>query len=405
MKITPIEDSTPYCNIFEKDSNGREINIYQLRYSIPTGMSLYYPNTLLYSDNSKKLYSPINETTMSLKGVENNDTFNISGLRFTFTENNPVFFFIYNTDNYFHFVYDTLPYLISFFELKKTKPYLKLLMNYPNKSKKEFYEFVSEFLEILGITKDDILIVDEHTTYKEIYLSTSYTHGIDSNLPPRAEIYDFYKKIGEVCVFRHLPSQDRKIYVSRRTWVHSNYSNIGTNYTSRRVMVNEDDVVKLVTSLGYTEVFTELLTTSEKIAMFANAESVVGAIGGGLCNVLFSNKSCKLVAIVSPYFLNVNGRFLHSFKTVNAELYTDTWHNESTNFKRYMRVKYKDIVGEVVGVDNDNLTIVYSNTKVAGWNNEIEFESMVIPSSECKKLDYGLNSAFKISVEALKKYL
>lgn len=404
MKITPIEDITPYCNILEKDSNGREINIYKLRYAIPTGESLYYPNTLFYSDNSKKLYNPINEKTMSLKGVDNNDTFETSNFPFIFTEPLPVFFFVYNTDNYFHFVYDTLPYLISYFELKKKEPHLKLLMNYPNKSKKEFYKFVSEFLEIMGITQNDIRIVDEQTTYSEIYISTSYTHSIDSNLPPRAEIYDFYKKIAEVCSFKH-PPQPQKIYVSRRTWIHANFGNIGTNYTSRRVMVNEDDVVKLVTSLGYTEVFTELLSTSEKIAMFANAKSVVGAIGGGLCNVLFSDKNCKLVAIVSPYFLDVNKRFLHSFYTVNTELYTDTWHNELTSFKRYMRVKYKDIVGEVIGVDDDNLTIVYSNTKVAGWNNDVEYESMVIPSSECKKLDYGLNSAFKISLETLKKYL
>ena len=125
MKITPIEDITPYCNIFEKDSNGREINVYKLRYAIPTGESLYYPNTLFYSDDTKKLYNPINEKTMSLKGVDDNDTFETSSYPFIFTEPFPVFFFIYNTDNYCHFVYDTLPYLITYFELKKKEPNLK----------------------------------------------------------------------------------------------------------------------------------------------------------------------------------------------------------------------------------------------------------------------------------------
>ena len=61
-------------------------------------------------------------------------------------------------DNYFHFVYDTLPYLISFFELKKEIPNLKLLMNYPNFQKNKFYTFVNEFLEILNIMSTDIKI-------------------------------------------------------------------------------------------------------------------------------------------------------------------------------------------------------------------------------------------------------
>ena len=33
--------------------------------------------------------------------------------------NENVFFFIYNFDNYYHFLYDTLPYLYTYFELKK----------------------------------------------------------------------------------------------------------------------------------------------------------------------------------------------------------------------------------------------------------------------------------------------
>ena len=40
----------------------------------------------------------------------------------------PLFFFIYNTDNYFHFLYDSLPYLISFFELKKYLIFINILL-------------------------------------------------------------------------------------------------------------------------------------------------------------------------------------------------------------------------------------------------------------------------------------
>ena len=104
MKIKQITEinKTDISKLFEKDSNGREINIYELRDSMITGESLYYPNTLLYNGC---LYNPINETTMSLKNVEVDDGFNFVPKKPIKTEENSVFFFIYNMDNYFHFVY------------------------------------------------------------------------------------------------------------------------------------------------------------------------------------------------------------------------------------------------------------------------------------------------------------
>ena len=68
-----------------------------------------------------------------------------------------VFFFIYNFDNYYHFLYDTLPYLYTYLELKKKYNDLKLLVNYPNKDKNEFYRFNTDFLYKL-VKQEDIII-------------------------------------------------------------------------------------------------------------------------------------------------------------------------------------------------------------------------------------------------------
>ena len=46
-------------------------------------------------------------------------------------------------------------------------------------------------------------------------------------------------------------------------------SGIGTNYTQRRKLVNEDDLVDKLIKEDYVEVFTERLSTIEKIAYFA----------------------------------------------------------------------------------------------------------------------------------------
>jgi capsular polysaccharide biosynthesis protein len=314
--------------------------------------------------------------------------------------NLPLFFFIYNTDNYFHFLYDSLPYLISYLELKKTIPELKLLMQYPNEQKTSFYPFVLEFLEILEITKEDIILVNENFIYKEIFVSTSYTHDIDSNLPPRKEIYDFYQMIVLMVIKKYNKNIEtpKKIYISRRTWLHNDFSNIGTNYTQRRRLVNEDKLVEKLKSEGYKEVFTENLSTIEKILFFCNATHVFGAIGGGISNVLFSPKETKLEAIVSPTFFDVNPRFKYSLNCVNVFYNYNTEHIEKTDFKTYMRVKTKDekIIGEIEKIYDNKLLISYTDGSNTGWNAQNTYKKIELNMEDVEKLDNGLNSPWYI---------
>jgi capsular polysaccharide biosynthesis protein len=192
----------------------------------------------------------------------------------------------------------------------------------------------------------------------------------------------------------------KKIYISRRTWLHNNFSNIGTNYTTRRRLVNEDELVEKLVGEGYKEVFTENLSTIEKIVYFANASHVVGAIGGGISNVLFSPKTTKLEVLVSPTFLDVNKRFKYSLDCVDVTYNYNSEHVEKTEFKTYMRVKCKEgnIVGEIEKIDNNNnkLLISYTDGSNTGWNSENNYKQMEVNANDVEKLDNGLNSPWKI---------
>lgn len=401
-KITFFNQSDIYENIFPTDINNRIIDVYRFQNCKPCGLNLYYPNVLLNTEN--RLILPVLERTMSLKSGTIYEKYD---MKFTYSDNSvkkiytePLFFFIYNTDNYFHFLYDSLPYLISFLKLKKEIPNIKLLMQFPNEQKKEFYPFVLELLEILNILNDDIVIVDEYTEYKEIYVSTSYTHDFDSNLPPRKEIYDFYQNIVKNVKEKYTLDKEtpKKIYISRRTWLHNDFSNIGTNYTTRRRLVNEDELVEKLFSQGFVEVFTEKLTTIEKILYFANATHVVGAIGGGISNVLFSPKTTKLEALVSPGFLDINTRFKYSLECVDVSYNMNTSHIEKSIFKTYMRVKTIDgnIVGEIEKIYDDKLLVSYTDGSNTGWNAQCKYKQIELNFDDVIKLDEGLNSPWEI---------
>ena len=397
MKIDLFKNIPVFKNILEKDNNNREINIYNLKRVCLTGHSIFYPNTLLKTDD--KLILPILERTMSLKcGTiyeKQNMEYNYIKTEIKEIVNEPLFFFIYNTDNYFHFLYDTLPYLISFFELKKELPKLKLLMQFPNPQKKEIYRFVIEFLQLLNITKKDIVIANTETEYSNVYISTSYTHDIDSNLPPRKEIFDFYRHFVDIVNERYDNKTPKKLYISRRTWLHNDFSNIGTNYTTRRKLVNEDELVDKLVKEGYKEIFSEKLTTIEKIQYFSNATHIIGAIGGGLANVLFSKKNTKLKAIISPTFLDVNSRFKFCLDCVDVEYDMRTKHVENTEFKTYMRVKTLDglMIGEIEKIYDNKILVSYTDGSNTGWNSQSKYKKIEFDlNGEVEKLDEGLNS-------------
>lgn len=390
----------------EKDENARVINLHLLNDVVFGGENLFYPNILSYSKYDKKYYNLINEKTMSL-----NDNLMIDNISIDINSkekyDNPVFFFVYNTDNYYHFIYDTLPYLISFLKLKKEIKELKLLVNYPNVNVKNFYKFITEFLQIIGVENEDIILIKNNVSYKKVYVSSSYTHEFDSNLPPRKEVYDFFKEIVNKVKSKFVFNTPKRIYISRRSWLHNDSSNIGTNYTLRRKMVNENELVTLLQKKGYSEIFTEKLSTVEKLNFFFNSSDIVGAIGGGVCNVLFCETYTKLLTIVSPTFLDVNYRFKYSLDHVNNTYFFDTSHTEKKDFKIGMRVKcnLSGKIGEIVEVEPSKIKIIYSDSKVSGWNSESKFNTMYLNTDLCEKLDNGLNSSFEVDIKKFEKLL
>jgi len=399
MFIESFKALHPKHKFLDADNNGRSISIYEIDNCEIISENLHYPNILLY--NGVKIINPLDEKIMSLKDVNLVPEYRLSLSDEKKIVNTPLFYFVYNYENYYHFVYDTLPYLISFFHLKKKLPNIKLLVNYPN-NKENFYSFNLEFFKLFELKENDFIFVEKNTKYEKVYITESFTYGDDPNIEPRNEIYDFLKSL--VKKIKLIDGSPKKIYVSRRSWIHNDLSNIGTNYTDRRKMINEDKLVEYLSSVGFVEVFTEKMSIEEKINLFRNVEVVVGPIGGGMCNVVFSPNTTKVIPIVSPTFLDVNQRFKFTFKNTETYYFNETTHTEDTFIKKFMRVKYKNIVGEVCEIDGDNIKINYTDSLVSGWAKDNIYKNIVAPLNELTKLDNGLNSEWCVEINKFKKF-
>ena len=311
------------------------------------------------------------------------------------------FFFIFNLNNYFHFLYDTLPYLAH-----HTNTQRKILL--PKNHK--WLRFQTEFLEMLGYKEFEY--AEENTIYEHLYLPSSFTHGKThkgewaSNEPPSPEA----RRIWDMLFTSNNTTLPRKFYISRRTWIYNDTSNIGTNYTTRRKCINEDQVIDILSNYGYQEIFCENLSTLDKIGLFQNATHIIGFIGGGMANILFSNSKTVVGCITTPCFLTINKRFIHTMNHTRCQ-YTDITQHTSHEgpYPLYVRVKITDTassyygkIGEIEAYEDRVYKIKMSNNDVAGFAADSTFATATFYPSEFEVLDGGLNSPFVCDLDGLR---
>ena len=402
MKIISLRNTKDYKSKIDIPDSLRNLFILHFQDVLLTGRNIHYPNCLVKTETT--LINPYDERVMSLKKdcfYENNE-YESQDYSFSKVKAKPYFFFIYNVDNYYHFIYDTLPILYSYFLLKEEIPELTLLLQTSHPSKQNLSPFVKEFLQNLGVHTYEFAETD--TCYSSLYISTSFTHGSQSNEPPSS-----------LCssVWNRLKSDTSKVlpkcfYISRRSWIHGKTENIGTNYTTRRRCMNEDAVVELLKKYNIEEIFTELLSTEDKIALFSQAQLVVGIIGGGMCNLLFSPKQTKSLCIATPYFLDINERFKFSMEHTNILYsYSASLYSHEGEYSLFSRVRLKETgkIGEVEEYKDGLYRITLSSNDVAGFSQDFPMETVWIEENCLEPVDKGLNSPFEISLEQLEEDL
>jgi hypothetical protein len=412
MNITPIRQWSGLMS-HSNAAPPRLVGYKVLQDSVLCGRNLHYPNLLISTPT--ELISPYDERVMSLQcdSFYEQNVYTGSCPFVRYVECSPVFFFAYNVDNYFHFLYDTLPYLYYYQQIKNQEPECRLLLQTSHPSKTTLPAFVVETLDLLGI--QDYLFVKPDTIYRKMYVGLSMTHGGASSSPPYLSAYQVWDDLKTNALQRVGPSFTPipKFYVSRRSWLSKHPENIGTNYTTRRKCINEDDLVSFLQSKGFQEIFCEDLTMAEKIAYFASAKEVAGVIGGGMSNALFCNRDTVVHCLVTPGFLEINARFEHSMNTGKLVLYKDICplapHEGS--FSLYTRAKILDSdseffekIGEICSYENGKYQLQVSKEGVAGFSQDFHLDSCWIEETKLSPLDKGLNSPYMCDLEKFKPY-
>lgn len=399
MKIIPIRNYTTNQFIVY-DTEIRDNKLISLQNVYLTGRNFNYPNMLLLTKQT--LISPYDEKIMSLNkdNFYDNNEFDVDEIIIEHIDYELYFFFIYNVDNYFHFLYDSVPYLYYYKYLQKTYPNIKLLINTSHNTKQDLPLFVKETLQLLNIS--NISFPKQRTLYQNMYVGTSFTHGNQSNKPPS----EYCHKVWNLMLTPISKETPKKLYISRRSYLSNHPENIGTNYTQRRKCVNEDALVELLKIHGFVEVLCEDLSMEEKILYFRNATHIAGFIGGGMANCIFSNPKARVLCFETPTFLDINSRFTHTMNHTYVSYIKCTTHISSEGkYTLYTRVKYKDIIGEIEDYSSGYYKVKVSNNDVAGFSQDFIMDTIEVHEDMLVPLDKGLNSPFECDLETIKQYL
>ena len=133
---------------------------------------------------------------------------------------------------------------------------------------------IFSFREVAGLVLDRAFVIG-HVE------SEAFFHPSIKN-----EIAEFAKQIGS-----HERGEARKIYVSRRFARNSR--------PKYRPLVNEEQVEELVSGMGFSIIYPELLTFSQQVKVFYNSDFLVGPSGSGMLNAVFACAGARVLDMES----------------------------------------------------------------------------------------------------------
>ena len=130
----------------------------------------------------------------------------------------------------------------------------------------------------------------------------------------------YIQKLRKELLPKRISKRNNRIYISRAK---------SANNLKKRHILNEEELIKALKKFGFKVYHLEDYSLLDKIELFYDAEMVVGAYGGGLTHILFSDHvnvlELQLMAKMQTYYyylaksLGHNFYCLHSNKSNNRE--------------------------------------------------------------------------------------
>jgi hypothetical protein len=249
------------------------------------------------NDRNKNLYLGKRHT---LRGL---DFFNLNITKIKKIKKN-VFCFFYDTFAWAHKILYGYIYLYYYINLQKLHDKLYLLTT---KQIAQEYRFVFEILNI-----KNIIYIEKN----EKIINSGITYFLYTNSRLSPQIIDFFhKKIAKISLKKFV-IKPTKIYPKKLLFIR-NKNNISKN-AGKRLLRNREEIVKLCSKYGYTDIDQTKYNDEEVIYLLNNATHIILESGGSVLHLVWA-KNIKSIILVWSY--------------ITSNVYTNSLINVNKNTK------------------------------------------------------------------------
>jgi capsular polysaccharide biosynthesis protein len=196
------------------------------------------------------------------------------------------------TDNYSHWLLDTLPRLSLLPEDDTT---FQVVVRADRSA------FHDESLHLLGISAERVhSMALPSVSAERILLCCPGPKIVRHNA---VHLHALRNRLMRAVGVEHAQQPSRRIYISRAK--------------ASRPLVNESEIGPVLRNYGFETVYCEELTFADQIRLFAEAEIILGAHGAGVCNLLFAKPGALVLEIFNRHrwervFNRIAGFFGHT---------------------------------------------------------------------------------------------
>ena len=192
-------------------------------------------------------------------------------------------------NNYWHFMIDFIPRLISLKDLSQEK--IKIII--PHDLDEKFFKFILKICKLLEINEVSFLKINRGNL---IYYFENLT--FTSNPSMHFTYYFFHKLLNKTII----KEQKKNLYVMRGD-------------TSNRRVLNENNLISTLKKYNYEIIDCAYLSIAEQIKKFSKAKNIIMPSGAAMANLLFIPDRINVVEIRSNLDgdfskkINLNNRF------------------------------------------------------------------------------------------------
>jgi Glycosyltransferase 61 len=160
-----------------------------------------------------------------------------------------------------------------------------------------------DLLRFVGIDDRRLFQVDDWTVYRASQLSFYSFPSIDLYVGARNRA--IFQNIANLADLRSQVYRSKKIFVSRRA--------LSRSGSFGRQLINESELIDALSLIGFTTIDPHMMSIEDQIAIFHNADVVVGLDGAGMFNVVFSRPGTIVISIAgSGAFMNNHANLFSS---------------------------------------------------------------------------------------------